>query len=104
MAEFILNTPIDTKEPGIEVTISPRAPLKVGLHRFQLVVYDDSKNESKPSVVEVRVLDTQAPTAILRGPSAVGIGQSFKLDGSESTDLGGGTIVAYQWTYLGPVG
>lgn len=103
MAEFVINTPIQTEDPKIEVTVTPRNPLRVGRHRFQLVVVDDSGNESAPDGVEVRVFDDQRPTAVLRAPERVGFGQSFPMTGEESVDVGGGRIVRYIFTYLGPV-
>ena len=48
------------------------------------------------------VADQDAPTAVLRGPRITGFGRSFDLDGSASQDVGGGRIVQYVWTYLGP--
>jgi len=101
MATFAINTPIDTKEPQIEVTVEPRLPLRVGRHRFQLIVTDDSGNASKPDVVEVIVADTEAPTAVIVAPGVVPVGKSFALDGGKSFDVGGGRVVLYQWTYLG---
>lgn len=102
MAEFSVNTPIETKESLIEVTVSEKRPLKVGRHVFQLVVVDDSGNKSKPDTIEVIVADSEAPTAVLSAPKLVPIGKSFELDGSKSMDVGGGTVVVYEWSYLGP--
>lgn len=101
MAEFQINEPIRTQEPTIEVTITTGNLLPPGRHQFQLVVVDDSGNESEPDQVVVMVLDQQRPTAILRAPVQVASGTSFPLDGRRSTDAGGGRIVSYVWTYLG---
>lgn len=103
MAEFIVNEPIKTEDDSIEVTVTAANPLKPGRHRFRLIVVDDSGNASEPDEVEVLVLDQVRPTAVLKAPSQVPFGASFKLDGGASTDVGGGRIVAYQWTYLGLV-
>lgn len=103
MAEFTVNQPIKTEEDTIEVTISPNNALRPGRHRFRLVVADDSGNESEPDEVEIVVLDSERPTAVLRAPARVSFGSSFRLDGSASTDAGGGSIVSYSWTYLGLV-
>lgn len=103
MAEFVINTPIQTPDPRIEVTVTANNPLRVGRHRFQLVVVDDSGNESAADSVEVRVFDDQRPTAVLRGPEQIGFGQSFPISGEESRDVGGGRVVRYIFTYLGPV-
>ena len=41
---------------------------------------------------------------MLRGPGSPPFGRSFELDGSASYDVGGGRVVQYIWTYLGPDG
>src|SRR5688572_8960859 len=101
MANFVLNTPIETDVPTIEVTLSATNGLALGRHRFQLVVVDDSNNESAADVVEVRVIDSQRPTADITGPDSVPFGTSFPLSGVRSSDVGGGRIVRYRWTYIG---
>jgi hypothetical protein len=100
MAEFFPNKPIETKEPKIEVTVSPNAPLPVGVTRFQLVVVDDSGNESEPNFVEVVIRDTQRPTAVLDAPRQVEAGQSFALSGDRSSDVAPGKVVRYLWTLV----
>jgi hypothetical protein len=99
MAEFRPNQPIETDTSDIEVTVSPASPLPVGRHQFQLVVVDDSGNQSEPAVFEVIVRDTSKPTAVIDGPRAVDAGSSFQLSGRRSTDVGG-RIVKYRWTLL----
>src|SRR5262245_45257093 len=103
MAEFVVNQDVATEEPTVEVTVSPERPLRVGRHRFQLVVIDDSGNKSVADRVEVVVADTAAPTAVLSAPDVVPVGKSFELDGSRSFDAGGGRLTRYVWTYLGPI-
>lgn len=103
MAEFAVNQPIKTEEPKIEVTISENNALRPGRHRFRLVVADDTGNASQPDEVTVIVADQTAPTAVLSAPQTVAAGESFPLNGEKSFDLGGGRIVSYEWTYLGPV-
>ena len=98
MAQFVIGQPVTTEEAGVEVTIDTTAALPVGRHIFQLVVVDDSGNESKPAEVAVIVRDDQAPTAVIKAPSQVGFGKSFKLDGSASSDLPPGKIAKYIWT------
>jgi hypothetical protein len=82
-------------------------PLSVGKHLFELVVLDDSQNPSQPAIVQVNVIDTQAPTAIinfspdLRDPQdprilRVPFGRPFTLDGRASTDIGGQVV---RWTW-----
>ncbi|WP_341679308.1 hypothetical protein [Niveibacterium sp. SC-1] len=102
MAEFAINTDIATDTPTIEVTLSVDRPLAIGRHRFRLVVVDDAGNASQPDEVVVIVADQGAPTAVLGAPSVVAFGTSFNLDGQRSFDTGGGRVVRYTWTYLGP--
>jgi hypothetical protein len=102
MAEFVINNDVVTNEPKVEVTVSPDRPLPIGRQRFRLIVVDDAGNKSAPDEVIVIVADQEAPTAVLRGPRITAFGRSFGLDGSASVDQGGGRIVQYVWTYLGP--
>jgi len=102
MAEFVIGTDISTDEAVIEVTVSPDKPLPVGRQIFRLIVVDDSGNESKPDQIVVIVADQGAPTAVLAGPQTVAAGASFKLSGEKSFDVGGGKVVKYIWTYVGP--
>ena len=100
MPEFKINDPITTDQADIEVTVSAAAPLAVGRHIFRLVVADDSDNLSDPDEIEVIVLDSERPTAILEGPRTVAFGQSFTLTGRRSTDVGGGRVVRFTFTLL----
>ncbi len=84
------------------MTVKPDKPLPIGRHVFQLVVVDDSNNASMPDQVQVIVAEQDRPTAVLGAPQIVGAGRSFSLDGSRSFDVGGGEIVKYIWTYIGP--
>jgi hypothetical protein len=102
MAEFIINQDVETEAPTVEVTITPNNPLRLGRHRFRLIVTDDSGNRSHPDEVDVIVADQEAPTAVLSAPRIVPHGRSFELDGSRSFDVGGGQVVRFTWTYLGP--
>jgi hypothetical protein len=102
MAQFVINAPITTDTPAVEVTVTADKPLPIGRQRFQLVVTDDSGNASKPDVVEIIVADQDAPTAVLTAPRVVGFGHSFTMSAERSFDAGGGKIVRYVWTYLGP--
>jgi hypothetical protein len=101
MPEFRINEPITTEQPDIEVTVTAQAPLAVGRHIFRLIVADDSENLSAPDDIEVIVLDSEAPTAVLEGPRTVGFGQTFNLSGRRSTDVGGGRIVRFTWMRVG---
>lgn len=102
MADFVINTDITTDTPTIEVTVSPDRPLPTGRHRFRLIVVDDAGNRSAADEVEMIIADQSAPTAVLNVPRIVAFGNSFNLDGSRSFDVGGGRIVQFVWTYLGP--
>ena len=97
MANFVPGQPIATPDSSIEVTVSAAAPLAPGRHRFQLVVVDDSGNESAPSVTEVIVIDDKKPTAVLDAPARVSFGASFKLSGARSFDLPPGKISEFRW-------
>ena len=103
MAEFIVNKDVVTDVPTVEVTVAPAKPLPLGRHKMQLIVTDSAGNKSKADVVEIIVADQDAPTAVLTAPTIVGFGKSFNLNGERSFDAGGGKIVSYAWTYLGPV-
>ena len=100
MAQFVIGTPVETPDSAVEVTVSPDLPLAVGKHVFQLVVEDDSGNQSIPATVEVVVRDSQAPTAIITAPTQVEFGQSFRLDGSKSSDIPPGKLVKFIWTMV----
>ena len=102
MAEFVINADVTTNEPNVEVTVSQNNPIALGRQRFRLIVVDDSGNRSAPDEVMVIVADQDSPTAVLRAPRLTAFGRSFELDGSASFDVGGGRVVQYIWTYLGP--
>ena len=102
MAEFVINQDVVTAEDKVEVTITSGRQLPLGRHQFRLVVVDDSGLRSANDDIIVIVADQDAPTAILRGPKVTAFGRSFTLDGIQSFDTGGGRIVQYIWTYLGP--
>jgi hypothetical protein len=102
MAEFVINADVTTNESKVEVTVTAARPMPLGRQRFRLIVVDDAGNKSAPDEVVVIVADQDAPTAVLRGPRITPFGRSFGLDGSASVDAGGGRIVQYVWTYLGP--
>jgi hypothetical protein len=101
MTTFVTGQEVETRDPFVEVTISPTAPLPVGRHRFQLIVVDDSGNQSQPATVEIIVVDDKKPTAVIDAPATVPFGASFRLSGSRSSDLPPGKIVIYRWLRLG---
>lgn len=102
MAQFVTGVDIATQDPTIEVTVDSAQPLPVGRQTFQLVVVDDSGNKSQPDRIVVIIADQDAPTAVLSGPQVVGAGRSFTLRGDRSFDVGGGKVVQWVWTYVGP--
>ena len=97
MARFELNTEIVTSEAKIEV----EPTLAIGKHVFQLIVEDAAGNRSAPALLEVIVLDTTAPTAVIelvgQNPAE---GSAFVLSAEKSTDAGGGVIKSYRWTLV----
>jgi hypothetical protein len=105
MAEFsftpgaTFSTPGD--DPIVKVLLSATAPLRPGIHVFQLVVVDDAGNESAPVRQEVRVIDQARPNAVLTVlPSeTVPFGEGFTLSGEKSFDIGG-SIKEYRWTMV----
>lgn len=99
MAEFILNKPVETTEPKVEVTADPNNPFPVGRLRFRLVVTDDAGNESAPDEVDVIIRDSERPTAVLDAPTSVNFRESFNLVGDRSTDVGG-RIVSFRWELI----
>ena len=100
MAKFNIGASVETTEAGVEVTISPDAPLAVGRHKFSLVVFDDSGNASLPDTVEIIVRDSKNPTAVITAPTQVEFGESFGLDGRKSSDVIPGRVVKYVWTLV----
>ena len=101
MAVFNPGDKQETPDSKVEVTVSANNPIKVGVHRFQLVVIDNDGNESAPQTAEVLVRDLERPTAKLEIlPKSVEFGKSFVLVGSDSSDVAPGTIKTFRWTRL----
>jgi len=101
MAVFNIGDKQETAEPQIEVTVTVGDPLKVGTHRFQLIVVDDDGNESAPAIAEIVIRDLELPTAVLQiQPKSVEFGKSFTLLGENSSDVGSGSIKKYIWQRL----
>ncbi|RII30610.1 MAG: hypothetical protein CXR30_06400 [Geobacter sp.] len=99
-ANMSVNVPVLTTSPTFNVVILPDQPLALGSHAFRLEVVDTSGNVSAPATVNVTVIDTSAPTAVLSAPTTISNSQEFTLNGSRSFDVGGGTIATYRWTSL----
>ena len=101
--EFAPGVTVSTKgdDPTVKVVFTSRGPLKPGIHEFQLVVVDDSGNESAPFRQQVLVVDQTRPNAVLTVlPSeTVPFGEAFTLSGEKSFDIGG-VIKEYRWTLV----
>ena len=98
---------VTTASPTLNVAGLFSAPLAPGVHVFSLVVVDSSANTSSAAQVQVIVIDDQVPTAVLQATDTGGtplpgnasaFGADFVLDGSASSDSGGGSITQYRWT------
>src|SRR5262245_48011773 len=101
MAVFNIGEKQETTVPKVEVTVGEGDPLKVGSHKFQLIVVDNDGNESAPAIAEIIIRDLELPTAVLEvQPKSVEFGKSFTLSGESSSDVGSGTIVKYIWQRL----
>ena len=98
MAKFVPGTDdsIKSDEPLLDVLASAATPLKPGKHVFQLVVVDDSGNDSAPASVTIIIEDRDRPTAVVdlideRGgripePEVrVPFGRPFQLTGDRSS-------------------
>ena len=112
MAKFTpgVDTSVKSDEPALDVLASANAPLKPGKHVFQLVVTDDSGNDSDTASVTIIVLDQDRPTAVVDLIDAAGgrisepevkvpFGKPFQLTGDRSTDVGG-SVKVWNWTLL----
>jgi PKD repeat protein len=88
-------SPVVTMTPALSFT-----PDRLGRYTVQLVVTDDSGNQSAPASAAIVVADTDAPTAVLDAPAQGVAGQPIALSGSRSTDSGGGRIVQYAWSAI----
>lgn len=99
---FTVGTTITTTDNFVDViTATGAAPIAPGTHHFQLVVVDEAGNKSAPVTATVVIRDTALPTAVLTiAPTQVQPGQTFRLDGSRSTDVAPGTIAQFVWTLI----
>lgn len=93
-----LNQAFGTLEPTYLVPQPAGRALALGRHRFRLVVDDNSGNHSNPDEIEVIVVDSTAPTAVLDAPASVAFGAPLTLSGAQSGDTVG-RIVQYVWTH-----
>jgi hypothetical protein len=100
MATFTIGTDIVTSDSFVTVDATLDTPLPKGQHTFQLVVVDDDGLQSDPVTVDIVVRDDRKPTAVLAAPVTVPFGQTFRIDGSKSSDLPPGKVVKFVWTML----
>src|SRR5262249_8271843 len=98
MPAFKVGVPQTTTTPTVEVTVTAASPLPAGTHRFQLVVVDDSGNQSDPVFTDVVIKDTIKPVAKIAPVAPVQPGQTFTLDGGQSSDTPPGKVVQWIWT------
>jgi hypothetical protein len=106
MAQFTTNVPVAQNDPVVTVDVEG---LAAGLNRFQLVVVDDSGNESGAVILDVIVSDMDRPTAVLDLVDANGVridsgivpaGQPFTLSAARSSDVAPGKVVEYRFTLM----
>lgn len=90
------NQQITTQDAQLKINMNAQQSLPPGTYTFELVVVDDSGNQSTPARAQVVVRDTAAPTAVLIAPQSVNVGQAIILSGSKSTDIGG-KVGKYIW-------
>lgn len=100
-SDLIVNQQITAAAPDslLSITVDSENPLRTGSYEFQLVVTDDSGNNSKPATVRITVADDQAPTAIIDAPTQVGFAKDFTLSGTRSIDIGG-ELTKFEWTLI----
>ena len=92
-------SPIQTQDAQLRINMNPQQALPPGQYTFELVVIDDSGNQSNPTQASVMVRDIVKPTAVLIAPTPVNAGSQIVLDGSKSSDIGG-KVSKYIWRLL----
>jgi hypothetical protein len=99
---FTVGSTVTTTDNFVDVTqAAGTAAIPQGTHHFQLIVVDEAGNKSAPVTAAVVIKDTILPTAVLTiAPSQVQPGQTFRLDGSKSSDVAPGTVTSYIWTMI----
>ena len=97
--QLSVNKTITTSDASLAIQVDENKPLPPGVYDFQLVVIDDSGNQSVPAVTKVIVVDDKKPTAVIDAPSRVGFAEDLLLSAQRSIDIGG-KIVKYEWTLI----
>tara|TARA_R110002049_G_scaffold23490_27_gene82745 strand:+ start:1492 stop:1821 length:330 start_codon:yes stop_codon:yes gene_type:complete len=100
-SNLVVNQEVSASSPDAKLSISvdEQNPLPVGAYEFQLVVTDDSGNNSQPATVRVVVADDKAPTAVIDAPGRVSFATDFTLSGERSIDVGG-ELTKFVWTLI----
>jgi hypothetical protein len=94
-----VNKTISTTDAGLNIESDNAEPLVPGVYDFQLVVNDDSGNQSSPTIARVIIVDDKKPTAVIDAPSRIGFAEDLLLSAQRSVDIGG-KIVEYKWTLI----
>lgn len=99
--DLAVNQEISAAAPDslLSITVNEQNPLPTGVYEFQLVVTDDSGNNSNPTTVRIVIADDQAPTAVIDAPDRVGFAKDFALSGKRSVDVGG-RLTKFIWTLI----
>ena len=102
-AELSVNQEISAAAPDslLSITVDTQNPLRVGAYEFQLVVTDDSGNNSNPATVRIIIADDEAPTAVIDAPDRVSFAKDFALSGKCSLDVGG-KLSKFVWALIKP--
>ncbi|MEO8314278.1 MAG: PKD domain-containing protein [Pseudomonadota bacterium] len=67
---------------------------------FRLIVTDNAGAVSAASTVTVTAIRNFTPAASAGSAQTVSVGSTVTLDGTASTDFGGGSIAGYAWTQI----
>ena len=97
--KLAVNNPIKTADANLNIETDSSKPLAVGVYEFQLVVVDDSGNESAPTITKVIIRDDKKPTAVIDAPTTIGFAEDLLLSAQRSVDIGG-KITEYRWTLI----
>lgn len=99
--DLVVNQAISAAAPDslLSITDNDQNPLSTGVYEFQLVVTDDSGNNSNPTTVRIVIADDKAPTAVIDAPDRVGFAKDFALSGKRSVDVGG-KLNKFVWTLI----